>query len=94
MLTFIFYYVSVTFCSRVIEVPGTTSMGFQILIIANNLFEKILLHGSNGYEIVLTFKIFVLILQEGNYDPTLRNQFCPSLALLAADCLCLLNVLI
>lgn len=67
-------YIIIIIIIRVIKALGTTSMGFQILIIANNLFEKILLHGSSGYEIVLGFRIFVLILQEGNYYPTLWNK--------------------
>lgn len=50
---------------RVIGVQGTTSMGFQILITAKTLFEKILQDGCSGCLKLSVFKIFVLILQEG-----------------------------
>lgn len=74
LLLLLLLFDSIMLYYRVIKALGTTSMGFQILIIANNLFEKILLHGSSGYEIVLGFRIFVLILQEGNYHRMLWNQ--------------------
>lgn len=62
--------------SRGIEALGTTSMGFQILIIPNTLFEKTLQHGWSGYVIMLAFKISVLILQEGKcYSDPVRCCF-------------------
>lgn len=53
--------------SRVTAALGITSMGFQTLIIASILFEKILQHGCSGSEITLAFKISVLTLQGGKY---------------------------
>lgn len=51
--------------TREIEALGTISKGFQILIIANLLLERILPHGYSGYAILLVFRIFDLTLQGG-----------------------------